>query len=139
MRSFHDRYLALADGLGLITPQCLISIESALDLTSFRRWYDLDEHGHDYTCPERPTERVEQVSQETERFPWQRCQENVSTNMRSQTNHEADRKALVQNALPRNGLPQLRYMLLHPFQDPFIREQGWNTLRFITFGHCRTS
>ena len=64
--SFQDCPIAIADGLGLLTPQCLVSIDRLLDLSSFRLRYDLDEHGHDCTGPEGPTERVEQVSQESE-------------------------------------------------------------------------
>ncbi len=62
----------MATGLGLITPQCLVSIERLPDLTSFRLRYDLDEHDHDDTGPEGPPERVEQVSQESEKPSRQR-------------------------------------------------------------------
>jgi hypothetical protein len=86
--------------LGLITPQCLVCIERPPDLTSFRLRYELDEHDHDCTDPERPTERVEQVSQESERLPRKGGLERVSTDMSGQTEHEADRKARVQKALP---------------------------------------
>jgi hypothetical protein len=54
----------MATGRGLVTLQRLISGDRLSDLASFRLRYDLDEHGHDHTCPEGPTERVEQVIQE---------------------------------------------------------------------------
>jgi hypothetical protein len=57
-----DCCLALTTGLGTLTPQCLVSIDCPLDLTTFRLWYDLDEHSHDYTGPEGPSKRMEQVS-----------------------------------------------------------------------------
>ena len=49
----------------LLTPQRPVGIERPIDLMSLHVRYDLDEHGHDCTGPEGPTERVEQVGQES--------------------------------------------------------------------------
>jgi hypothetical protein len=99
MWPFQDCSIMRTTGLGLLTPQCLVRIERPLDLSLFRLRYDLDEHGHHHTGPEGPPERVEQVGQESEKPARRRRQENVSTNMRGQTEHEADPKAPVQDAL----------------------------------------
>jgi hypothetical protein len=55
--SIHLRLVA--SGTHLIALRCLVGVERLLELTPLHLRDDLDEHGHDDTGPERPSERVE--------------------------------------------------------------------------------
>ena len=100
MWSFQGCSFATAGSPGLLAPQCLVGIDCLLDLPTFHLWEYLEEHGYDRTGPERPTEGVKQVGQESEQPGLRRQQQNVSPHMSGQADHEAEHKALVQKALP---------------------------------------
>src|SRR6266540_1615582 len=99
---------------------------------------DLDEHDHDDTGPEYPTERIEQVGHQSKRLRCRRRFEHVSTDMSGQANHEADPEAPVQDSRLGNVRPQLRQVLANPGQL-LASERVWSALRSRSSGHDRTS
>jgi hypothetical protein len=66
---------------------------------------DLEEHDHDDTGPECPTERVEQVAHKTKRLRRHRRSDRVSTDIRGHAHDEAEPEDPVDGSLPDRGPP----------------------------------
>src|SRR5215510_3282129 len=111
----------------------LVGIERPLDLTLFGPRNDLDEQGHDDPRPQRPPQRIEEISHQFHRLRRHRRFERVATDIGGEAQHQADQEALEYQALPKNGLPQLSYVLPRP-GELLITERVWSARR--SFSSC---
>jgi len=132
----------IASGSRLLAKRCFIGIERCFVLSPFDLRDDLEEHDHDDPCPQCPTERIEQVADQSEELCGRRRLDQVSTDIRRQADRQAGPKDPVDGALSIRGLPYLRQVLAYPCEQLatfllFETEQGlFASTRIVTERAC---